>query len=88
MSDISKHFVTLGIWSKGDLNFIQRLSKIRNGIAHKNELIISKVLNNGKETHYLNIESLADNHESVDYILQSVKLLVKLIEYSIDQKKK
>jgi hypothetical protein len=45
---LAKHLIILGLWDKKDEKEILKLQKARNGVAHKNEEIVRKELNNGK----------------------------------------
>ncbi|UOG75977.1 hypothetical protein MTX78_05095 [Hymenobacter tibetensis] len=78
LTDIAPLYNTLGIWDSDDIAFIGKISKIRNGIAHKNEKLISKSINNGKEVHYLDIDSMVNKHDACNYIINSIKIFVKL----------
>ena len=82
LSDIAVYFEKLGIWSKPDLKFVEKLSKIRNGIAHKNEKLISKTLNSGNETHHLDIDSIVSKFDPCELIITSIELFVKLSNYT------
>jgi hypothetical protein len=81
LSDIAIYYEKLGIWSKSDLRFVEKLSKIRNGIAHKNEKLISNTLNSGNETHHLDIDSIVSKFDTCDLIITSIKLFLKLSNY-------
>jgi hypothetical protein len=76
--DIAPFYKDLGVWSENDLAIVTKLSKIRNGIAHLNEKLISKSLNSGKEMHFLDIDSVAKKHKTHELIISVIKLLLKI----------
>lgn len=78
LSNIAVYFGRLDVWSKTDLKYVERLARIRNGIAHKNEKLISKAINSGNETHHLDIESIVNELDTCELIITSIKLCVKL----------
>lgn len=81
LAEIADYYKKIGIWTNDDLAQLKKLIKIRNGIAHKNEKLISKALKSGNEVHYLNIDSITNKHDSADYILLAVDLFLKLSDY-------
>ncbi|MEX2592764.1 MAG: hypothetical protein WD426_08315 [Anditalea sp.] len=83
--DIAPILVELRVWTSTDLVKLKHLVKLRNGIAQKNEKLISKALNGGKETHYLDINQIVEKFDTISYILLSVKLLVKLTDIMKDE---
>lgn len=69
---------TLGIWDNEDVKIADRLTKIRNGIAHKNAEIVSKYLGDGQQRHYASIDSITEKVDCVPWIIDVFKLIVKV----------
>lgn len=54
LKDIAKYFMMWNLWDKEDLDFALELTKLRNGIAHKNAELVSRsklVNSNGQNRH-------------------------------------
>lgn len=78
LPDFSSILCDLEILDKDDLKFSKQLSRIRNGLAHKNPKIISDVAHSGKPIHFLDIDSVINNYDCVPLIIKSIRLLVKM----------
>ena len=78
LTDIAPYFETLGLWDEKDVKFAQRLTKLRNGIAHKNAEIVSKCLSDGNQKHFASIDSITEKMDCVPYIIDVLKLIVKI----------
>ncbi len=70
--------IDLNILNKGDLKFVNKLNKIRNGLAHKNPKIISNVVCAGKDLSFLDIDLKSKNIDCIPLIIESICLLMKL----------
>ena len=58
LRDVAPYFEKYGIWDENDKDFATELTKLRNGIAHKNPEIVSRsklVKGSGQERHYESI---------------------------------
>jgi len=80
--DIAPIFLSYGIWSAEDIKFISKLSKIRNGIAHKNAKLISNALNDGEEMHFLDIRYLLEEYDTIEHIMSTLIIMMKIFEYT------
>ena len=78
LSDVAPYFETLGLWDEKDVKFAQRLTKLRNGIAHKNAEIVSKCLSDGRQKHFGSIDSITEKMDCIPYIIDVLKLIVKI----------
>ena len=78
LTDIAPYFEILKIWNTNDVKFAQRLTNIRNGIAHKNAEKVSKYLSDGKQKHYASIDNITENIDCIPYIIDVLKLIVKI----------
>jgi hypothetical protein len=78
LKDFSSYLEILGVWDNKDVKFAERLTQIRNGIAHKNIELVSKYLNDGKQKNFLSIESITHKVDCIPYIINSLKLVVKV----------
>lgn len=78
----------LDVWSADDVTFAKKLTKVRNGIAHKNARLLSKPLGSGKNIHILDAAELVANADCVPYLLNSIELLAKLCKASGAYKKR
>lgn len=78
LKDFSPYLRTLGIWNDKDVKFAERLTQIRNGIAHKNIGLVSKYLGDGKQKHFLSIESVTSKVDCIPYLIDTLKLIIKV----------
>lgn len=78
LADVAPYFEILGLWDKKDVKFAQRLTKLRNGIAHKNAETVSKCLSDGKQKHFASIDSITEKMDCIPYIVDVLKLIVKI----------
>lgn len=65
------------IWGDADIAVVRRLTKLRNGIAHRNEMSISKLLYSGKKISPLDIPRAAMRVDTPSIILASLRLILK-----------
>lgn len=80
LSDVAPYFVKYGIWDKNDKDFAMELTKLRNGIAHKNAEIVSRsklVKGSGQDRHYESIHSLMNKMDCTSFIIKTMELMVK-----------
>lgn len=77
----------LDVWSADDVTFAKKLTKVRNGISHKNAILLSKHLGSGKKLHILDTDELVADADCVPYLLHSIELLAKLCQASDMYKK-
>jgi len=52
----------------------KKLTKVRNGIAHKNAALLSKHLGSGKKLHILDADELVAAADCVPYLLDSTRI--------------
>lgn len=77
LMDFAPYFKQLDIWDENDVKFALRLTTIRNGIAHKNALVVSKYLNDGKQEHFSSIHEITSKTDCIPYIVETLKLILK-----------
>jgi len=70
LRDVAPYFVKYGIWDEKDKDFALELTKLRNGIAHKNAEIVSRsklVKGSGQDRHYESIHSLMNKMDCTSF---------------------
>gem|GEM_PF-5776752 len=80
LRDVGPYFVKYGIWDENDNDFAMELTKLRNGIAHKNAEIVSRsklVQGNGQDRHYESIHTLMNKVDCTSFIVRTMELMVK-----------
>lgn len=80
LRDVAPYFVKYGIWDENDKDFAVELTKLRNGIAHKNAEIVSKsklVKGSGQDRHIESIHSLMNKMDCTSFIIKTMDLMVK-----------
>lgn len=80
LKDIADYFRQINLWDKEDVNFAERLTAIRNGIAHKNALLVSKKLGDGKKESLQSILDVTNKTDMIPYIIRTMELIVKVSE--------
>ena len=83
LRDVVRVLQQLGIFDKEDIKFTEKLTAIRNGVAHKNPRNISKMLLSEKEISFLDIESAMKNVDCIPLIVGTIHLLVKMLEVKL-----
>ena len=73
--------VDSGVLDKNDAKFITRLSKLRNGIAHRNAKGISNLLLSGKKILDPDIDEVLKEVDFVSLLLRSIIILEKITEW-------
>lgn len=68
----------LGIFDEEDIKFAEKLTALRNGLAHKNPRRISNMLLSGKKISVLDIDSVMSKHDCVTLIIKTIHLMVKM----------
>lgn len=82
LSDFASILFDLRIFDRDDLKFVKKLSKIRNGLAHKNPKIISDVVYSGKKISFLDIDSVITNIDCVPLIIKTIRLMIKMSKHT------
>ena len=77
----------LEVLNKDDIKFIEKLSKLRNGVAHKNPIPIANLLNSGKIFSFLDIDYQMEKVDPLEYIFQTIDILYKLFSFNVNYKK-
>ena len=80
LRDVAPYFLTYGIWDENDKDFAMELTKLRNGIAHKNAEIVSRsklVNGTGQDRHYESIHSLMNKVDCTSFIVRTMELIIK-----------
>ena len=80
LKDIAKYFMMWNLWDKEDLDFALELTKLRNGIAHKNAELVSRsklVNSNGQNRHMESIHVLMTKVDCSLYVVKTVELIIK-----------
>lgn len=80
LKDIVHYFEKLGLWNKDDVTFALELTKLRNGIAHKNAELVSrsKLANsNGQNGHPESIHTIMSTVDCSTIIVNTMDLIIK-----------
>lgn len=78
LGDLAIILCDLRIWDKDDVRFVEKLGKIRNGVAHKNPKLISNSVCSGKRISRLDIDSRMADVNCIPLIIRTIHLLHKL----------
>lgn len=87
LEDLALILRDLGIWNDEDVKFVEKLKKLRNGVAHKNPKLISNTVLSGKEISMLDIDSLMVNVDCIPLIIKTIHLLHKMSMTTTSNKK-
>lgn len=78
LTDIAPYFKTISMWDDEDVKFANKLTQIRNGIAHKNATLVNRQLGNGADACIGEITTIVNKTEVVPYILRVIDLCLKV----------
>lgn len=81
LKEIAPYFEKFNIWEKDDVEFAIELTKLRNGIAHKNAGIVSRsklVKSNGQARHPESIHTMMSKIDCSDFIVRTMDLIIKV----------
>jgi len=82
LSDLASMLCDLEVFDREDVKFAEKLNALRNGLAHKNPEVISKLLFSGKEISFLDIDSAIGKFDCVPLIVGTIRLLVRMSKTS------
>ena len=80
LKDVANYFKDWGLWNEDDVGFALEITKLRNGIAHKNAELVSRsklVKSNGQYRHPESIHSLMSKVDCSEYIVRTMELIIK-----------
>ena len=80
LKDVANYFKDWGLWNEDDVRFALEITKLRNGIAHKNAELVSRsklVKSNGQYRHPESIHSLMSKVDCSEYIVRTMELIIK-----------
>ena len=78
LTDIAPYFKTISMWDDEDVKFANKLTQIRNGIAHKNATLVNKQLGNGTDAGIGEIITIVNKTDVIPYILKTIELCIKV----------
>ena len=78
LNDLISILYNQDIILKEDVNFVKKLTKIRNGLAHKNPRIVSNIILSGKKISVLDIDAVMEKFDCTPLIINTINLFVKL----------
>lgn len=78
LNEVAEYFQTINIWDNADIAFAKRLTKIRNGIAHKNAKLVSKNLSDGKQASITSINEITKKTDVIPFVLQTIGMILKI----------
>lgn len=82
LEDLAIILRDLGRWDKDDIKFVEKLNKLRNGIAHKNPELISNTVCSGKRISMLDIDSKMADVDCIPLIIRTIRLLLKMAMFN------
>ena len=80
LKDVANYFKDWDLWNEDDVIFALEITKLRNGIAHKNAELVSRsklVKSNGQYRHPESIHSLMSKVDCSEYIVRTMELIIK-----------
>ena len=80
LKDVASYMESLGSWTSDDVIFALELTKLRNGIAHKNAELVSRsklVNSDGQNRHYESIHSMMSMVDCAEWIVRTMDLIIK-----------
>jgi len=80
LPDLAEILKEQEVWDDSDVAIARRLSKLRDGIAHRNEKKISNLLFSGKKISPPDIPRVATRADTRSIILESLRLILKATE--------
>jgi len=87
LEDLALILRDLGIWDEEDVKFVEKLKKLRNGVAHKNPKLVSNTVYSGKEISMLDIDSIMADIDCIPLTIRTIHLLHKLAMATTPNKK-
>lgn len=78
LNDIAPYFKTISMWDDEDVKFANKLTQIRNGIAHKNATLVNRQLGNGADVGIGEIITIVNKTDVIPYILKTIDLCIKV----------
>jgi uncharacterized protein YutE (UPF0331/DUF86 family) len=70
-----------GVIDKDDIKFIQKLNRLRNGLAHRNAKVVSNALLSGQEILNVDIDATVDATDYVPLVIRAIHLFVKIFDW-------
>lgn len=83
LPDLTALLCEVGVLDKEDLKLAKKLNALRNGIAHKNERLVSNLLASGRRISYLDIDRQIAKLDCIPLITQSTKFLTKMAKITV-----
>jgi hypothetical protein len=68
----------LGLLSKDNAKFIERFTRLRNGIAHKNAQKVSNSLTSGKKIRMFEIERVLSRTDIIPYFIGTMNIIIAI----------
>lgn len=84
LSDFGPFLLELQVIDKKDLKHIEKLSTLRNGVAHKNAKKIANVVTYGREIHLVDIDEVVKRIDFISVLINSLKIFTKLYNTTKD----
>lgn len=78
LKDMAPLLQDCGFIDKRDVKFSEKLSKLRNGLAHKNPINISKAISLGQPLHDTAIDSMISEKYYASYLTSAIRFLIQI----------
>ena len=72
LPDLASLLKDCGVFEKKHVKFCNRLSRLRNGLAHRNTGVVSKVILSGKEINEFELETAVSDEVFYEYLIGTV----------------
>ena len=89
LPDLALLLSDCGVFEKKDINFCNRLSRLRNGLAHRNTEVISRAILGGKEISDVELDIVVTDATFFEYLFGTIRTYTTLMEseaWKIDSK--
>ena len=81
LMDLASRLQDCGILDKEDVKFSERVSRLRNSLAHKNMKKLSNLLASGQDILEVDIDSVTSEINYVEYVIGAINILTKEAEH-------
>jgi hypothetical protein len=65
-----------------DVKYVEKLNKLRNGLAHRNTKVTSNIVFSGRELLEVDIDSVMSDVDYIPYMIGAINFLIKITEWN------
>jgi len=81
LKDLASMLQDCGILNKDDIKFVEKISKLRNGLAHRNPTGISNAMLSGQALLEVEIDSVLSELDYISYTIAAIRFLIKVLDW-------